>query len=42
MSGVTATTAAKGAHEFEVTGDFNAKDVFAALEKAGFSGTAGK
>ncbi|HSH92595.1 MAG TPA: heavy metal-associated domain-containing protein [Roseimicrobium sp.] len=42
VAGVKGNTATKGADEFEVTGDFNAKDVFAALEKAGFSGKAGK
>ncbi|PYI86388.1 MAG: hypothetical protein DME26_09110 [Verrucomicrobia bacterium] len=42
VAGVKANTAAKGAESFEVTGNFNAKDVFAALNKAGLSGTAGK
>lgn len=42
VDGVKANTAAKGAESFEVTGDFNAKDVFAALNKAGLSGKAGK
>ena len=38
VSGVKANTAAKGAESFEVTGDFNDSDVFAALQKAGFTG----
>ena len=38
VKGVKGTTAAKGAESFEVTGDFKAKPVFAALNKAGFSG----
>lgn len=42
VSGVKATTAEKGAHEFEITGDFSGKEVFAALEKAGFSGKVGQ
>jgi len=42
VTGVKGNTAAKGAESFEVTGNFNAKDVFAALNKAGLSGTAGK
>ena len=42
VAGVKANTAAKGAEAFEVTGDFNGKEVFAALNKAGLSGKAGK
>jgi len=42
VPGVKGNTAAKGAESFEVTGDFNAKDAFAELNKAGFSGKAGK
>ncbi len=38
VPGVTGNTAAKGAKTFEVTGDFNDKDVFAALQKAGLTG----
>jgi periplasmic mercuric ion binding protein len=41
VSGVKAHTAVKGAKSFEVTGDFNDKDVFAALQKAGLAGKAG-
>jgi copper chaperone CopZ len=39
VPGVQGNTAAKGAKEFEVTGDFNDKDVFDALQKAGLTGT---
>ena len=39
VPGVQANTAAKGAKSFEVTGDFNDKDVFDALQKAGLTGT---
>ena len=42
VPGVKGNTAAKGAESFEVTGDFNAKDAFAELNKAGLSGKAGK
>lgn len=42
VPGVKGHTAVKGAKTFEVTGDFSDKDVFAALQKAGLSGTAGK
>jgi periplasmic mercuric ion binding protein len=42
VKGVKGTTAAKGAESFEVTGDFKAKPVFAALNKAGFSGKVAK
>ena len=38
VPGVTGNTAKKGEETFEVTGDFNDKDVFAALQKAGFTG----
>jgi periplasmic mercuric ion binding protein len=38
VPGVKATTATKGAKSFEVTGDFNAKDVFTALHDAGLTG----
>lgn len=42
VSGVKGNTAEKGVKSFEVTGEFNDKDVFAALEKAGLAGTVGK
>ena len=38
IPGVKANTAVKGANTFEVTGDFNDKDVFDALQKAGLTG----
>jgi copper chaperone CopZ len=38
VPGVTGNTAAKGANSFEVTGNFNDKDVFNALQKAGLTG----
>jgi copper chaperone CopZ len=38
VPGVTGNTAAKGAKTFAVTGDFNDKDVFDALQKAGLTG----
>jgi len=38
VPGVTGNTAAKGAKSFEVTGNFNDKDLFDALQKAGFTG----
>ena len=38
VPGVKANTATKGAKVFEVTGDFNDKDVFDALQKAGLTG----
>jgi len=41
VPGVQATTAKKGATSFDVTGDFNAKDAMAALQKAGLTGKAG-
>ena len=42
VPGVKSNTAAKGAKSFTVTGDFNDKDVFAALQKAGLTGHTGK
>ena len=42
VAGVKANTAAKGSKLFEVTGDFNDQEVFAALQKAGLNGQAGK
>ena len=42
VSGVKSSNAEKGSQEFEVTGDFNAKEVFAALQKAGLAGKMGK
>jgi copper chaperone CopZ len=42
VKGVTGNTAAKGATSFTVTGDFNDKDVFGALQKSGLTGKAGK
>ena len=42
VSGVKAHTAVKGAKSFSVTGDFNDEEVFAALQKAGLAGKAGK
>lgn len=39
VPGVTGNTAAKGAKSFDVTGDFNDKDVFDALQKIGLTGT---
>ena len=38
VPGVTGNTAAKGVSSFEVTGNFNDKDVFDALQKAGLTG----
>jgi copper chaperone CopZ len=38
VPGVTGNTAAKGVKTFEVTGDFNDKAVFDALQKAGLTG----
>ena len=38
VAGVKGNTATKGAKSFEVTGDFNDKDVFSALQKAGLAG----
>lgn len=42
VPGVTADTAKKDAESFEVTGDFNEKAVFDALQKAGFTGKVAK
>jgi len=42
VPGVTTNTAAKGATSFEISGDFNDKAVFAALQKAGLTGKIGK
>ena len=42
VSGVKAHTAEKNAKSFEVTGDFSAKEVFTALNKAGLAGRPGK
>jgi hypothetical protein len=41
VPGVTGDNATKGAESFTVTGDFNDKDVFDALQKAGLTGKAG-
>ena len=38
VAGVKGNTAAKGVKSFEVTGDFNDKEVFDALQKAGLTG----
>jgi copper chaperone CopZ len=40
VPGVKGNTATKGAESFEVTGDFNDKEVFEALQKAGLTGKA--
>jgi copper chaperone CopZ len=42
VPGVTGNTAAKGAKEFIVTGDFTDSDVFAALQKIGLTGKVGQ
>jgi copper chaperone CopZ len=42
VPGVKAHTAVKNAKTFEVTGDFNDKEVFTALQKAGLTGHAAK
>ena len=42
VPGVKANTATKGAKSFEITGDFNDKEVFTALQKAGLTGQVGK
>lgn len=42
VKGVSGHTAEKGSKSFTVTGDFNAKEVFAALQKEGLTGKAGK
>ena len=41
VKGVTGDTAAKKVTSFEVKGDFSPKDVFGALQAAGFTGKAG-
>jgi hypothetical protein len=38
VKGVTGNSATKGAKSFEVTGNFNDKDVFDALQKEGLTG----
>jgi copper chaperone CopZ len=40
VQGVASNNAEKGAKSFEIKGDFNAKDVFGALQKAGLTGKA--
>jgi periplasmic mercuric ion binding protein len=42
VAGVTTNTAAKGAKSFTVTGNFNDKEVFDALQKAGLTGKVGQ
>src|SRR5436190_24264619 len=42
VPGVEEHTATKGAEAFDVTGDFNDKEVFAALQKEGLTGKVGK
>ncbi len=42
VPGVKEQTATKGAKSFEVTGDFNQKDVMTALQQAGFTGKIAK
>jgi copper chaperone CopZ len=42
VSGVKSHTAVKNAKSFDVAGDFNDKDVFTALHKAGLAGRIGK
>ena len=42
VPGVKANTAAKEAKSFTVSGDFNEKEVFEALQKAGLTGKVGK
>ncbi len=42
VAGVQGNTAAKGVETFEITGDFNDKEVFAALHKAGLTGHVAK
>jgi copper chaperone CopZ len=42
VPGVKEQTATKGAKSFEVTGDFNEKDVMTALQDAGLTGKTGK
>jgi len=42
VAGAKEQTATKGAKSFEVTGDFNDQEVFAALQKEGLTGKVGK
>ena len=42
VDGVKSHTATKGAKSFEVAGEFNDKDVFTSLQKAGLTGEVGK
>ena len=42
VSGVKEHTAKKNAESFEVTGDFNDKEVFDALQKTGLTGKVAK
>ncbi len=42
VEGVKSDNATKNAESFEVTGDFNDQEVFAALQKAGLTGKAAK
>jgi copper chaperone CopZ len=42
VAGVKEHTAKKNAESFEVTGDFNDKEVFDALQKAGLTGKVAK
>jgi len=42
VSGVKSQNAVKNAESFEVTGDFNDKEVFTALQKAGLTGKVGR
>lgn len=42
VPGVQSDTAAKGAESFKVEGNFNARTLMTALEKAGFNGTVSK
>ena len=42
VPGVKSHTAVKNAKSFEVTGDFNDKDAFTALQKAGLTGQVAK
>jgi len=40
VEGVTGNTAAKGAESFQINGNFNAREAFTALNKAGLAGKA--
>ena len=42
VDGVKGNTAEKNAKSFDVTGDFNDQEVFAALQKEGLTGKVGK